>query len=204
MDRTCKKCGRMFKLPCHLARHYTRKTPCDMVVSASAQATAKPVVQVAGTIINVSINPFGEETTDHIGHDTIKQVLDEALTRGEADEQAAYAAMLRAAELIYGDHQHPENITCYIPDEHNPQTALVHAPDNSGDLGWHLLPCSEVIPPMTKNATDLVFKKQPFADAVRYDSLMRALRNHEEKFKSRSGMSAMLGRNRRLLAGEAE
>ena len=169
-------------------------------MAAAALVPQKPpTVQVASTIINVTINAFGKESTDHIGPDTIRRMLDETLARGINGKRAAFTAMINAAELIYSDERHPENITCYIPDEHDLRKALVHISDGQGGLQWHLRPCEEVIPPMARKATDLVFDNQPYQNAMRYDELMRALRDNEPAFQHDKEMQSVLVRNRRLL-----
>jgi hypothetical protein len=46
-DRTCYKCGQVFRYPSHLKRHVQRKTPCDRVVRATdltSEDLAKPFI----------------------------------------------------------------------------------------------------------------------------------------------------------------
>jgi hypothetical protein len=105
-----------------------------------------------------------------------------------------------AALLIYSNPDHPENITCYIPNKRD-GTALVH-----GARGWEIRPVPLVIPPMTQNSVGLLFDNQPFeGDLKEYETILSHLRDGEREFVGgRSpcelNMRAILVRNKDLLA----
>ena len=289
-DRTCLKCGKAFKAPCHLKRHMQRKTPCAPIVDhheLSATEQAKPfpcrfcghrfasqpslgqhmrkncrivgsaegmeklyehtlqrqldeerkrrieqstetaelkgqvaeltallkrqlaivgphVAQTAGTINNapsysvtannnITINLFGGEQIQHIGTREVRAVLDKTLLSKQSPLDAALQALVRTATLIYSDLEHPENLTCYIPNKKT-DDVMVH-----GDAGWEIQSCQLILPPMATRGYDILFDKQPFEDSARYGDLMKALRDNEEAFSQGRQMRTVLVRNKDLL-----
>lgn len=47
-DRTCEKCGRTFKFPCHLQRHQTRTTPCEPILEQDESSKKGEVCRFCG------------------------------------------------------------------------------------------------------------------------------------------------------------
>lgn len=152
-----------------------------------------------GQVLNsITINVFGKETTDHISRDKVKELLDSVIRATSSPTQGALEALIRAAALIYSDPKHPENLTCYLPNDQLAEGgdgALVH-----GESGWEVQPFHLVLPPMTARACDLLFGKQPFVEnASKYGDLLRALRENEEAYKQGRAMRPILVRNKDLL-----
>ena len=146
--------------------------------------------------VNVSINVFGQEKHPHIDKRAIKCLMDTTLTEvgGVVDSRSsALAVLLKTATLIYSDPEHPENLTCYLPNKKH-EDVLVH-----GAGGWEIQPLKMVLPPMATRGLDVLFENQPFEDAEKYGDLMVALRDNEEAFKNNKEMRTILVRNRALL-----
>lgn len=147
-----------------------------------------------GTAIH--INVFGQENVGHIGKREIRAILDEAqLTKDTS--QAATQAMIKAAMLIYSDPDHPENLTCYMPNKKRDE-ALVYVHRETGPA-WELQSCAIVGPPMTARALDTLCANQPFDNADNYAGLMRALIDNEAAYKEGREMRTILVRNKQLL-----
>lgn len=99
------------------------------------------------------INVFGQERLDHITQSQIHQIL--TGVRAYSLFDAAIQAVLQAAMLAYSDPEHPENLTCYLPNKKT-KDALVH-----GGTGWEIQPVQLVLPPMMQKSIDLLFHRQP-------------------------------------------
>lgn len=157
------------------------------------------VTQVADTIVNsclqqqININVFGSESIAHIDRPTIKALLDDVLKDAPDPAQGAIAAFLGAAMLIYSDPAHPENLTCYLPNNKN-NDVLVH-----GKAGWAVQPYTVVLPPMAMKSLDALFVNQPFENADRYGDLMKALGDNERAYREGKEMRTVLVRNKGLL-----
>ena len=167
--------------------------------AAPAQAAVPTVVnntQVT-TIVNapvqITINVFGGEKIAHIGQPQVRALLDAILQSSQSPLDAATQALIRAATLIYSDPDHPENLTCYIPNKKRDEV-MVH-----GSTGWEIQSGKVVLPPMATRSCDMLFNKQPFEDAARYGDLMKALRDNEEALTQGKAISAVLIRNKALL-----
>jgi len=137
------------------------------------------VTNVVNVVGDVRINVFGGEQMSHLGADRARAVLE-------------------AAMLIYSDPDHPENITCYIPNQKQDQ-ALVHISRGGGAPQWEVQPCPLVLSPMATTAMDLLFSKQPFEDHDRYGRLMQELRAAEPYLANGEKLRPILIRNKSLL-----
>ena len=143
--------------------------------------------------VTVTMNFFGSEDTSHITKDDVRRLLDETLSEpGEAVDQAI-RALVRTAMLVYSDPDHPENLTCYIPNKKE-SSAMVH-----GEKGWLLQPCQIVYPRMACTAVDILFANQPFDGADRYCDVMRALRANEQAYSAGKELHPIIVRNKDLL-----
>ncbi len=145
---------------------------------------------VAGNI--TVINVFGSEGTAHVTPGRVREVLDESL-RLPALPAAAAQAVIQAALLIYSDPEHPENLTCYLPNQRE-GNALVH---KAG--GWEICPLRIVAPPMARRGVDLLFDNQPFENADEYGPLLKELRENEARYTSGAEMRTILVKNKALL-----
>jgi hypothetical protein len=142
---------------------------------------------------NITINVFGQEGVDHATMERIKAILDKSLEIAALPE-AARAAVLQTAQLIYSDPTHPENFTCFLPNKKT-NDALVH-----GASGWEVQPVSLVLPPMTKKSVDTLFNQQPYDNAEAYGGLMKELAEAEAKHADIGDMRTLLVRNKAALA----
>lgn len=102
---------------------------------------------------HVTINVFGQERLDHITQDQIRKILTSVKFFSLPD--AAVQAVLQAAMLAYSDPDHPENLTCYLPNKKT-KDALIH-----GGTGWEIQPVQLILPPIMQKSIDLLFDKQP-------------------------------------------
>ena len=141
----------------------------------------------------VTINVFGQEGVDHASMDCIKDILDESLKMAALPE-AARAAVLRTAQLIYSDPAHPENLTCFLPNKKT-DDALVH-----GSGGWEVQSVSLVLPPMAQKSVDTLFAQQPYENAEAYGKLLKALAETEAKHAGSADLRPVLIRNKAVLA----
>lgn len=144
--------------------------------------------------IHININVFGMEDCSHIDKHTVKCILDEVETTVEGTaEEKAREAMRKAARIIYNDAQHPENTTCYMTEGMGNDT-MVH-----GEDGWTVRPYKKVAPTMANMAVSLLFNKQPFHEAERYEKVMFALREKEEGYKEDRHLRDILVDNSELV-----
>jgi len=102
---------------------------------------------------DITFNIFGAENIDHVTRAKIAEIL--ASLKQFSAGDAAIQALLQTAMLIYSDKEHPENITCYMPNKKRKE-ALVYSA-----LGWEIKPSSLVLPPMMQKSVDVLFDKQP-------------------------------------------
>lgn len=140
----------------------------------------------------ININIFGKEGLDHITSADVKAILDESL-RTPALPAAANAAVLKMAMLAYSDPEHPENLTCYLPNKKT-DDALVHKEE-----GWEVQPATLVLPPMAQTSVDALFDRQPFEDAETYGGLMAELKDNERRYVTGKELRPILVRNKDLL-----
>jgi hypothetical protein len=145
----------------------------------------------------VIVNVFGKEGLDHVTLERIKVILDESLARPALPE-AANAAVMKTAMLVYSDPDHPENLTAYLPNKKT-NDVLVHAED-----GWEVQPAFLVLPPMAQKSVDTLFDRQPYEDAEDYGPLMKELAENEKRYTAGSELRPILVRNKDLLARALE
>jgi hypothetical protein len=139
---------------------------------------------------NITINVFGQEGVGHITAEQIKALLDESM-QAPAVPTAADIAVLETAMLVYSDPNHPENLTCYMPNKKF-EGVLVHAAK-----GWEVLPADLVLPPMAQKSIDLLFRKQPAERE--YAPLLKELQQNEGRFAAGKSLRPLLERNKGLL-----
>ena len=149
----------------------------------------------------VIVNVFGKEGLDHVTMARIKAILDESLARPALPE-AAQAAVMRTAMLVYSDPDHPENLTAYLPNKKT-NDVLVHASRN-GTTGWEVQPASLVLPPMAQKSVDTLFDRQPYENAEDYGPLMKELAENEKRYTAGTELRPVLIRNKDLLARALE
>lgn len=171
---------------------------CLASLSSDINVVIGNQTNIAQQNITVTINAFNNEAIMHIGPAQIKEVLDRALTdQPENSVQAAMNAMMRAAMLIYSDPEHPENLTCFLPNKKKDE-AMVYV-DRGGKKRWEIQSCNMVIPPMATKTLSTLFTYQPFENADHYGELMLALANNEKAYKDGREMRTILVRNKQLL-----
>ena len=177
----------------------------------SAARTGEVAVQIPGNENQVAvdnsqkiihINVFGKEGLDHATLARIKAILDESMQL-PAPPQAASAAVLKTALLIYSDPDHPENLTCYLPNKKT-NDALIHTSHEDGARGWEVHPASLVLTPMAQKCVDTIFDRQPFEDADDYAPLMKELAENEARYTAGTELRPVLVRNKNLLARALE
>ncbi|MDE2097459.1 MAG: hypothetical protein KGL39_09460 [Patescibacteria group bacterium] len=113
----------------------------------------------------IAMNVFGEEDTDHITAADIARVVRAACggaPRGELSADrlraAGTMAVVLAAERIFGDADHPENITCFLPNKSD-KLVMQHTAG-----GWQFSDLQRVTVPMAVAAIALLVAKQPMHD----------------------------------------
>ena len=153
---------------------------------------------------NVTINIFGAEDISYMRRPEVKAILDRALRVSPTDpQQAVRHALTQIGYSVYSNTEHPENITCYIPNKKR-EEVLVHTGER-----WELRPSSEVTPDMYVNSMNILFNQQPFEDVAKYGQLMTEARDreHDPHFANslHRGYTTLLTENKgklRLLASE--
>lgn len=153
----------------------------------------KGQVNIGNNNQQIVVNFFTEEKISHIDGTRIKAILDDALQGAGETTQKALTALMRAAMLIYSDPDHPENMTCYLPNKKR-EEALIHTKE-----GWAFEPVSLVCTPMIQRTLDTLVHHQPFEEAERYGDLMRAMIQNEEAYMSGKDMQTILVRNKDLI-----
>jgi hypothetical protein len=147
----------------------------------------------------IHIHIHGQEGLDHITPARIKAILDETLGgAGAGVEQAAQAAVLKTAMLVYSDPEHPENLTAYLPNKKT-NDVLVRT-SREGAIGWEVKPASLVLPPMAQKSVDTLFDRQPYEEAEGYGPLMKELADNEKRYAAGTELRPILVRNKVLLA----
>lgn len=147
---------------------------------------------------NLTINIFGSEDVSYLGQSEIRAILDKALRLSPKDPmKAAKHALTEIGYSVYSNPEHPENITCYVPNKKH-EHVLVHT-----GARWELRSSSEVTPEMYARSMNIMFVKQPFEDSDRYAPLMLEARDreHDPKFAGElhRGYRALLVENKSKL-----
>lgn len=141
----------------------------------------------------ININIFGQETLTHATCAKIRTILDDSM-RQPALPEAAQAAVLKTALLIFSDPEHPENLTAYLPNKKRTEV-LIH-----GEKGWEMQPLSMVQAPMATKSLDVIFNRQPYENANEYGPLMRELAANEKLYSEGKQLRPVLVKNKELLA----
>ena len=158
-----------------------------------------------------TINVFGRENLGRVTKPKIFSILKSLGEVGSAGENLRTIcdrAILQTAMIIFSDPEHPEDITCYIPNKKG-ESALVH-----GERGWEVQPVSLVMSPMASQAVEALFKYQPVpeGDMPQQDvkwvmgecgRILRYLADHEGSLVNepmRGELRGILIRNKDLLA----
>jgi len=102
---------------------------------------------------DITFNIFGAENLEHVTRASIAEIM--ASLKQFSAGDAAIQALLQTAMLIFSDKEHPENITCYMPNKKRKEAMIYSA------LGWEIKPSSLVLPPMMQKSVDVLFDKQP-------------------------------------------
>ena len=144
---------------------------------------------------SVAFNLFGKESLAHANSDRIRAILDDSLSSTSSIQAAARMAVTKTAMLIYSDPDHPENLTCYMPNKKT-NDVLTHT-----ERGWEIYPVSVVINMIGQTTIDHIFAKQPFENADHYTLIMKELQKNEYAYISDSLIRPILIRNRSLLYG---
>ena len=141
----------------------------------------------------ITFNIFGKESLTHATDARIKTILDDSLSSTASIPAAAQMAVTKTAMLIYSDPDHPENLTCYLPNKKT-NDALVHTAQ-----GWEIQPISIVIATIGQVTIDHIFAKQPHENADHYTLIMKELQKNEQAYITDSLIRPILVRNRSLL-----
>ena len=151
--------------------------------------------------VNITINNFGEENTEHITDNMIKQVLIDSsypFSKHQTANKKTWAmqaseAICHAAMMIYSDPDHPENITCYR------QNSAIMVKQKQG---WSIFPDALVIPPMAEKSISLLFDKQPHdEDSDKCTDILKYILNNEKTLlhTESSHLKTILLRNKDIL-----
>jgi len=168
----------------------------------------------------ININLFGEEDTKLLNALTLRKIVDSVrreypmmmIADGERVPfdhmdviKGSLHVLMESAMIIYSNPEHPENITCYIPNKIN-DMAMVHA-----ENGWELISQDLVLPKMANVTLSAILDSQPtiYEDGCRdligvndYEPAMKAVRdvvNNFNKTGSMTGFKKILVKNRELL-----
>jgi hypothetical protein len=161
------------------------------------QQTGDGTVAVDNKKVDINISVFGKESLDHVTAGRIRGILEESL-HAPMLSHAVQGAVLKTAMLVYSDPDHPENLTCYLPNKKT-NDALVHT-----EGGWEVQPVTLVLPPMAQKSIDALFDRQPFEDAATFEPLMAELRASEREFSTGGLLRPILVRNKDLLTRALE
>ena len=142
---------------------------------------------------SITFNTFGKESLAHANSDRIRVILDESLRDTSSIQAAALMAVTKTAMLIYSDPDHPENLTCYMPNKKT-NDVLAHT-----ERGWEIFPASVVINQIGQKTIDHIFDRQPHENANHYTLIMKELQQNEQAYIIDSIFRPVLIRNRCLL-----
>jgi len=167
--------------------------PTQRTASCQQNISANQTVINQHTVNNISFNVFGNEDCSHIDRVRIKGLLDEVMLVANDPQRGATMALLKAAMMIYGDRERPENTTCYLPNAKQDK-AMVHEAE-----GWGIRPYQTIAPSIAGRVVSMLFDLQPFADASKYERLMFALRDNEDSYKGGKELREILIRNKEIV-----
>lgn len=172
-------------------------------LTANVGAAAGGVAVVAGDNAQIAIdnskkqvviNIHGREDISHIGAPQVRALLDESIKSGDAEDGAA-TALISAAMLIFSDPEHPENLTCFLPNKKT-DDVLVHV-ERDGDTRWETKPSRTVLSPMAATSLDVIFDNQPSDE--NYAPIMRSLADNETHHAKGKELRAVLVSNKSKL-----
>ncbi len=157
---------------------------------------------------NTTINIFGQESVAHINYMTIYRLLNKIEPRYEVQD-AAKTLLLEVMAQIYGNPDHPENFTSYLPNKRTDDT-LVH-----GAKGWEIRSVQRTCQPMIEKGLDVLFEfsNQPLPDKPgcedmeprdKFERIYKILGESETKYPSelKNDTRAVLLQTRSLLRKE--
>ena len=155
----------------------------SVVVQGNYNSTIQTHLEQHNTF---NINAFGQENVDHINYMTIYRILNEIQPRLEVQE-AAKAVLLEVLSQIYGNSEHPENFSCYLPNKRTDDT-MVH-----GAKGWEIRTFQRTCQPMIKKGLDVLFEfgNQPLPDKPgcenmkpfdKFEKIYKTLGESEKKY----------------------
>jgi hypothetical protein len=137
------------------------------------------------------INIFQKEGQEHVTAEKIKEILDRSMKEEAGLPEVLGAAILDTAMLLYSDPEHPENLTCYMPNKKE-EAAMVH-----NKRGWELVPLKLVLRPMAVESIYAIFKKQPAS--ADYYKVLKELQKNTERYSAGKALRPVLVRNKELL-----
>ena len=146
---------------------------------------------------SITFNTFGNESLAHVTSARVRGILDDSMRETSSIQAAARMAVTKTAMLIFSDPDHPENLTCYLPNKKT-NDVLVHTA-----LGWEIYPIAVVINTIGQKTIDHLFAKQPFEDADLYTLIMKELQQNERAYISDAIVRPILVRNRSQLEQSA-
>lgn len=161
-----------------------------------------------GVVNNITVNIFRQEATPHIGLREVKRILDGTKCLAADPAGAATQVLMEMAMLIYSDPEHPENLTCFLPNKKT-KDALVHAARPDGGTSWEVRPVPLTLSPMAQKSLDVIFRNQPLpgldgcdgmSDHHEYDYVIKELAHNEERYARGEALQPILIRNKDLLA----
>ena len=165
--------------------------------AAAAQGAAAAVRGDNNNVQVVNINFFGEEKTDYISRDMMRQIFEKSVAPGDGVRPppavAARSAVIGTAQLLYSNPEHPENMTCFMPNQKT-DVALVHTAG-----GWDMQPLATVLPPMATRTIDELFEKQPVENGRHFTPMVSELCRNTGAYTAGAQLKPVLICNKKLL-----
>lgn len=141
----------------------------------------------------VPIAAFGQEEFEHVTRDHILAVFDKCILL-PSPAHAARAALIEIATLLFGDPDHPQNLTCFLPNQKG-TTAVVHTAD-----GWETRSLSLVLTDIAMKTMKELFLKQPCINYRKYTAMVKELKKNNAHYETGTTLLPVLIRNKKLLA----
>ena len=179
--------------------------PSGNVAGVAIAGNNNQVVNVQDN--SVHINVFTQERTDFVDYAAVKKIMDEALPHKADPATAAIHALTQAAMLIYSNPEHPENITCFLPNK-KAKDALVHVVRPEGGTTWEVQPVIVTLPPMVQKSLGVLFDHQPMpefpgCEGMRshkdFEEIYKELCHNEDRYARGEEIRPVLVRNKSLL-----